>query len=831
MGNGKPQEIAAIAWSCAKLGFQAPSLFRAIDDSASFLVAFGDPQAVANLAWSCGSLNLPAPSLLRAIDGSARRLVKEGSSRDVANTVWAFAKLGAPAPSLFLAVERSAAELVNGGDTQNVANMAWACAKLGVPSPLLFRAIEARASLFAKNGTPQELANVAWAASTLRVRSPSLFRAVEERAEWMREEGSPQNIRDAEWATAVHSGRSPSPAPQRTSAVSRSKVARNEATSRHEAKSKKSKHIEMNKRIASLGRDWRRLLELYEEKGAEFNNVNWATLLSQLGNMGGRERGEVKRNAKVPVPQVREKAFFPSCLQFQGFLSSLSSIVQKDIRFFSVREVSNIANALAKLGQPDKAIFRSIEENAAWIVENGEPQAVASTAWACAVLKIQSPSLFRSIEDNAARIVKNEDMQATAIVAWSCAKLGVQAPSLFRAIDDRAAWLVENGTPQNVANIAWACATLGIPAPSFFRFIDENAAKLVANGKPQEISNTVWAFAKLGVHICDAPSRDAPSLFRSVEERSDWLVSNGKTQEVANTAWSFGKLGIHSPSLFQSIDGRSSWLVENGTPQDIANTVLAFAEVGIRPEQLFSCLPEGGCLERFLRGANSQEFCNLAWSIASLGLSNERDASILTALWTAALRDHSEKLTTDELRQLAQVRAHAGASGVALSPALPSALEARLVKACKSQSGTGSAFGAEYSRLLSEIGFEHEREVSPFANNSSSGDGAGDGGDFGEFLAIDMACRKLKIAVECDGKSHFLTSLTPGARANFGRENGRTAAKRRLLRQLGWKVVSVPFQVDRAMEEDEERIEREGGKRELKKAYLEGELAKIGVAM
>ena len=60
-----------------------------------------------------------------------------------------------------------------------------------------------------------------------------------------------------------------------------------------------------------------------------------------------------------------------------------------------------------------------------------------------------------------------------------------------------------------------------------------------------------------------------------------------------------------------------------------------------------------------------------------------------------------------------------------------------------------------------------------------------------------MACRELNVAVECDGKCNFLTELEPGAKENFGKENGRTLAKRSLLEKLGWKVcveLAVPRQ-------------------------------------
>jgi hypothetical protein len=57
-------------------------------------------------------------------------------------------------------------------------------------------------------------------------------------------------------------------------------------------------------------------------------------------------------------------------------------------------------------------LFSEIERWAScWLVENGKPQNVANTAWACATL-------------------------------------GFQSPRLFSEIDRRASWLIEEGKPQ-----------------------------------------------------------------------------------------------------------------------------------------------------------------------------------------------------------------------------------------------------------------------------------------------------------------------------------------------------------------------------------------------
>ena len=77
------------------------------------------------------------------------------------------------------------------------------------------------------------------------------------------------------------------------------------------------------------------------------------------------------------------------------------------------------------------------------------------------------------------------DPQAVANVAWACAKLGFEAPNLFAEIELRSKWLVETGNPQNVANTAWACATLGFEAPNLFAEIELRSKWLVEEGNPQ----------------------------------------------------------------------------------------------------------------------------------------------------------------------------------------------------------------------------------------------------------------------------------------------------------------------------------------------------------
>ena len=195
--------------------------------------------------------------------------------------------------------------------------------------------------------------------------------------------------------------------------------------------------------------------------------------------------------------------------------------------------------------------------------------------------------------------------------------------------------------------------------------------------------------------------------------------------------------------------------------------------------------------------------------------------------------------------QLAQIKLHAEVSGVELaevSPSIRAAIKEQVLRLVMNSSRSEE----EWSSLLKSMGFEHEREVSAV------------GGDLEGFLSIDLACKKRRIAVECDGPSHFLKSLGSerlegleggGRGGREGRENGQTVAKRRLLTQMGWKVVNIPYQHDRRMgtpefaeimnacvgsEEYYVQPESENGShstqvRDFKKKYLRDRMRDVGI--
>ena len=162
-------------------------------------------------------------------------------------------------------------------------------------------------------------------------------------------------------------------------------------------------------------------MEVTEQEQANFNNVNYATVMSQLGRIWSLDRSDTR---------------------FLSFLRALATIIhERGLPWIQARSAANIVHAIGKMKLKNSSTKRILDwistpEIAAQFVEEGEPQAVAN-------------------------------------VAWSCARLEFESPNLFDEIEHRSQWLVEEGNPQNVANTAWACATLGFEAPNLFAEIEQ----------------------------------------------------------------------------------------------------------------------------------------------------------------------------------------------------------------------------------------------------------------------------------------------------------------------------------------------------------------------
>lgn len=337
-----------------------------------------------------------------------------------------------------------------------------------------------------------------------------------------------------------------------------------------------------------LGRahQWRDLLNVYQKEKSAFNDVNYSTILVQLG--------------RIPSTNTND----PTLLRL------LQDIAQQDLTTFAVRSLANLAYAQARLGLQDnmhtQQFFLGLD--GARLFRDGNTQEIANTLWACAKLDIYAPDLLDRLDQHSSHLLQHGNPQEIANTVWACGTLGVHAPILFAELD-RQHFRLETAKPQEVGNTVWAYAKLGIPAPHLLAAVDQQSDTLLANGNTQEIANTLWAFAKLGT--------PAPRLLDGFDQRSQVFLREGNSQDLANVMWACATLGVEAPRLFAGLDAHCEKIVQ-GNPQELANTLWACAKLNLQAPILFEQLDQHS--SNFLKNGNAQEIANTIWACATLDI-------------------------------------------------------------------------------------------------------------------------------------------------------------------------------------------------------------------
>jgi RAP domain len=245
--------------------------------------------------------------------------------------------------------------------------------------------------------------------------------------------------------------------------------------------------------------------------------------------------------------------------------------------------------------------------------------------------------------------------------------------------------------------------------------------------------------------------------------------------------WALATLQTNAPKILAAVDERADLFLRHGTAQNISNCAWAFASLGFEATKFFNALDRDP--RTFLgKELNLQSVANLCFAIAIVGRVVESQ-TLLLQLWDRAIQLYAEDamFTDEQCWQMEQTAIFARAWGVELSPC-PVAMAKSMEQAMAAKNAKDNALSRgskEVSKILTDIGFDHECEVPPDSNI------------VGGMMAIDFACTRRKVAIEYDGEWHFLRALGSGE-LTF-QQDGSTKAKRRLLEQLGWTVINLDF--------------------------------------
>lgn len=442
----------------------------------------------------------------------------------------------------------------------------------------------------------------------------------------------------------------------------------------------------------------------------------------------------------------------------------LESRVSRRLTDSSAQDLSAVVWALASTRCGSSQFFGAAATEALPRVATFNGQQVSNLMWSFAVVRFEHPGLSEEfVRHTRTRIgLPSLSDQALSNVVWSMATLEREldvprtgsSDDLLSEVAREASCRAEASqvSAQISSNLVWAYASLvHREARNIVKSLGSAAAPRVAQEfNTQNMANFVWAAATVRW-------RD-PQLLEAVSRAAAPRVNEFAEMELANLAWSFAALhaagtlpgnagceGV-APKLLAAV---AAELCARGgevlSPLSTAQLLWAYAVCGVYPRGLFWMLfgVSGKCLHP--SQPNRDRTCSQLW-LAVLGF-------LLDAHGAAALLP-----STDDLFE-----------------AFPHLREVqREAQAQKERALASSRVHAEVSSHLAGLGRVHTCEYQT-----------------AEGLFLDVALTALQVAIEVDGRDHFVDG--PGVAATTELD-GPTLFKHRILARLGWQVISIPEQ-------------------------------------
>lgn len=281
--------------------------------------------------------------------------------------------------------------------------------------------------------------------------------------------------------------------------------------------------------------------------------------------------------------------------------------------------------------------------------------------------------------------------------------------------------------------------------------------------KGQELANLLWAFAILNFPVRAFGSDIGPYMVRAATKSTEGMKAEGlartyKRMELANVAWSSAVFGEFPPDLMELL---YCGLVGTGEKGDREHLRNCFGDGGLQQSAIMSLiyLQLAMELEKKDNGLHLPEHFPEGWNQQSSSRKTRNDLDDMT---------FALSLSTSKIQR-------------------------------------------DVSAAFQRIGFDHVVEHVIPLDELLENQGVALAPSI-EIISIDLANLESRIAVEVDGPPHFLSNIesVPAqggcARVKNGRMeynfqmssdrnpiNGPTVLKNRLLGQMGWKTINIPF--------------------------------------
>ena len=553
----------------------------------------------------------------------------------------------------------------------------------------------------------------------------------------------------------------------------------------------------MNREITSCA-SYSDILAHVEENSTRYNGVNVSTAWHRLAKKLSREERnslkEFKRDARV---LLLEEATV-RCMQglFRGSETSDGARVVAERRH--ERRQSTVSNLM----RAEDAF---------------DAQNVGNILWACATL-LYTPRL--GILDKFADIIEgNVDKlypQALSNSLWSFARL--KEWNLLRCKTTAELMMKQalRMLPQVLEDVKKAGGMFEAKDVPFGGF------------STQAIGNAMWSCGALRSH----PGQEIMEAYLKLTTE---YHTRFKTQEISNIAWASAMLQHHPGEAFLGVVGETlAKRLEECASQAVSNSLLGLATFGYKmDEEMLKAL--GG--KRHARRCNSQDLCNSIWALAAV---DAFEAEVYGDLWARVSSMHPEEFAPEGLNMLYHASVMHRDYWIDRQDGVGSDDVDYETKPLEDVTNSSKKRKPTKKKVTGVIEVAQQRHDTPtwldtiakksydnqtllstqsiFQKNVSTRIRAGfiknvadehlteDGA-----MSIDIALLDYKIAVECDGPSHFEKNMEKSL-------THKTILRNRGLERRGWRVLSIPY------------FEwQEATTNETHREYLEGKLASVGV--
>jgi len=387
--------------------------------------------------------------------------------------------------------------------------------------------------------------------------------------------------------------------------------------------------LQLNKRLTEA-EGTRDLLQLHQQYGHRFNDVNLATCWSRLGRARGADR---------------------EALLHEGAqrLSPLCEQTRSTVGKWSARCVANIAPALARLDSERvdwDGLWEAWELAALKEVGGFDAHGLAMSVWALATVERRPTTLLDAIAVESEANVAEMNPHRFSSLAWGYAKSGHAAERLFDAIAVAAAPRLTEFSPPQLSLLAWAFAKASHKAPRLFDAIAaESAGNQIEQFNSQGLANLAWAYARAG--------HAAPALLDAIAKEALPRVSSLSSRHLVNLAWAFPAASHPAPILLRALAMEALLRVGGMSPRQLGTMAWALGAEARARGRRGSEAGGGPAAAALLDGIAAQWLTSLKMNSAEL-----EGQHISTLVWGFVAAGHAAPALFDAVAQEAPQRLH-----------------------------------------------------------------------------------------------------------------------------------------------------------------------------